>query len=175
MSVHPFEDGNGSIARAVSEKALGQALGWPAFTGLAAAILAKRKAYYAALEAANKCNEVTSWLAWFAATVIAAQRRSIARVEFLIDRTRLLDRLRRQLNARQEKVLLRMLRERPDGFQGGLSAGNYARITRASPATTTRDLADLVAVGALARTGERRHARYHLTIPLRPVAPAPVP
>ena len=64
-----------------------------------------------------------------------------------------------------------MLREGPEGFVGGLSAGNYMRITGASPATTTRDLAGLVASGALTRTGERRHARYHLAIPLRPVSP----
>jgi hypothetical protein len=62
-----------------------------------------------------------------------------------------------------------MLREGPEGFKGGMSAGNYAVITGASPATTTRDLADLVAKNALERTGERRHARYTLAIPLRTV------
>jgi Fic family protein len=56
------------------------------------------------------------------------------------------------------------LREGPDGFKGGLSAGNYASITGASPATTTRDLMDMVAKGALIRVGERRHARYSLAI-----------
>jgi Fic family protein len=78
----------------------------------------------------------------------------------------LLDRLRGQLNSRQEKALLRMLREGPEGFKGGLSADNYVGITGASPATTTRDLADMVARGALVRVGERRHARYHIAIPL---------
>ena len=53
-----------------------------------------------------------------------------------------------------------MLREGPDGFKGGLSAGNYATITGTSPATATRDLSDLVEKGALIRSGERRHARY---------------
>lgn len=61
-----------------------------------------------------------------------------------------------------------MFRERPEGFKGGLSAGKYSTITGASPATTTRDLADLVAKGALAREGERRYARYRLSVPLRP-------
>jgi Fic family protein len=61
-------------------------------------------------------------------------------------------------------ALLRMLREGPDGFKGGLSAGNYASITGASPATTTRDLADMVEKGALTRIGELRHARYHVAI-----------
>jgi Fic family protein len=170
-SIHPFEDGNGRIGRAISEKALAQALGRPALTSLAATILIRRKAYYRALEQANKANEITPWLSWFAGIALEAQARTAARVEFLIDKTRLLDRLRGQLSPRQEKALLRMLHEGPEGFKGGLSASNYASITGASPATTTRDLADLVAKGALLRTGERRHARYTVAIPLRPVLP----
>ncbi len=58
-----------------------------------------------------------------------------------------------------------MLREGPEGFSGGLSARNYTTITGASPATATRDLADMVDRGALLREGELRHARYYLTIP----------
>lgn len=170
-SVHPFEDGNGRIGRAIAEKALAQCFGRPTLIALAAAILARRKAYYAALEAANKGNEVTAWLSWFAGIAIEAQRRTTARVEFLIEKTRLLDRLRGQLNPRQEKALLRMLREGPEGFKGGMSAGNYIAITGASPATATRDLADLVNQGALLRIGERRHARYHIAIPVSKVSP----
>jgi Fic family protein len=169
-SIHPFEDGNGRVGRAIAEKALAQSIGQPTLTALAATILARRKNYYAALEAANKENEITPWLLWFAAVAIEAQRRTIAMVEFLIDKTKLLDRLRGQLNDRQEKALLRMFREGPEGFRGGLSAGKYSTITSASPATTTRDLADLVAKGALTREGERRHARYYLSIPSRPTA-----
>jgi Fic family protein len=170
-SIHPFEDGNGRIGRAIAEKALAQSLGQPTLTALAATILARRKNYYDALEAANKGNEITHWLMWFAGVAIEAQRRTIALVEFVIDKTKLLDRLKGQLNARQEKALLRMFREGPEGFRGGLSAGKYGTITGASPATTTRDLADLVAKGALVRKGERRYARYHLSVPLRPVSP----
>src|SRR5271165_195678 len=170
-SIHPFEDGNGRIGRAIAEKALAQGFGQPTLTALAATILLRRKAYYAALEAANKSNEVTAWLAWFAGIVIEAQRRSTAHVEFLLEKTRLLDGLRGELNPRQEKALLRMLEEGPDGFRGGLSAGNYAAITGASPATTTRDLAGLVEMGALLRQGERRHARYHLAISMPKVLP----
>lgn len=77
---------------------------------------------------------------------------------------RLLDRLRSGINERQQKALLRMFREGPEGFKGGLSAGNYSTITGASPATTTRDLADLVEKDALVRTGERRDARYTLNL-----------
>lgn len=168
-SIHPFEDGNGRIGRAISEKALAQSLGQPTLTALAATILARRRNYYEALEAANKENEITRWLMWFAGVAIEAQRRTIAFVEFLIDKTKLLDRLRGQLNERQEKALMRMFREGPEGFRGGLSAGKYRSITGASPATTTRDLADLVAKGALMRDGERRHVRYRLSVPLRSV------
>ncbi len=168
-SIHPFEDGNGRIGRAIAEKTLAQSLGQPTLTALAATVLARRKSYYEALEAANKENEITAWLMWFAGVAIEAQCRTIALVEFLIDKTKLLDRLRGQLNERQEKALLRMFREGPDGFKGGLSAGKYSTITGASPATTTRDLADLVEKGALVREGERRYARYRLSVPLRPV------
>jgi Fic family protein len=100
---------------------------------------------------------------------IEAQRRTLAFIEFIIDKTKLLDRLNGQLNDRQQKALLRMLREGPEGFTGGLNAGKYSSITGASPATATRDLADLTEKGALIREGERRHARYKLSVPLRPV------
>jgi len=170
-SIHPFEDGNGRIGRAIAEKVLAQSFGQPTLTALAATILSRRKAYDAALEAANKTNELTDWLAWFAGIAIEAQRRTTAQVEFLIEKTRLLDRLRERVNARQEKAVLRMLREGPEGFKGGLSAGNYASITDASPATATRDLADLVEKGALLRVGERRHARYQIAIAATKVSP----
>lgn len=168
-SIHPFEDGNGRIGRVISEKALAQGLGGAAHPALAETILARRRGYYDALSAANRNLNATDWLAWFGGITLEAQERTRARVEFLIDKTRLLDRVRDELNERQEKVLLRMLREGPTGFQGGLSAGNYVRIARTSPATARRDLGDLVAKGALRRTGERRHTRYHLPIRLRPV------
>ncbi|HKD62024.1 MAG TPA: Fic family protein [Terracidiphilus sp.] len=164
-SIHPFEDGNGRIGRAIAEKTIAQSVGQPLLLALATTILAHRKAYYDALERANRRIEVTEWLTWFASITLEAQQRSSADVEFIIAKTRLLDRLRGQINARQQKALLRMLREGPTGFKGGLSAGNYSTITGASTATTTRDLADLVEKNALTRTGERKHARYALNLP----------
>ena len=168
-SIHPFEDGNGRIGRAIAEKSLAESLGQPTLITLAATILLRRKAYYEALEAANKQNEITNWVAWFAGITIEAQRRTIALAEFLIDKTKLLDRLKGELNERQTKALVRMFREGPEGFKGGLSAGKYSAITGSSPATTTRDLSDLVAKEALIRDGELRHARYRLNVPLRAV------
>lgn len=168
-SIHPFEDENGRIGRAIAEKSLAESLGQPTLISLAATILLRRKTYYEALEAANKQNEITNWVAWFAGLTIEAQRRTIALVEFLIDKTKLLDRLKGSLNERQTKALLRMFREGPEGFQGGLSAGTYTAITGASPATATRDLSDLVLKAALTREGQLRHARYRLNVPLRAV------
>jgi Fic family protein len=168
-SIHPFEDGNGRIGRAIAEQSLAQNLGQPSLIALAATILARRARYYAALEAANKQNEITNWLAWFAGVTIEAQRRTIALIGFLIDRTKLLDGFTEKLNERQQRALPRMFKESPEGFKGGMSAGNSSTITGASPATTTRDLADPMEKGALIREGERRHARYKLSIPLRPV------
>jgi Fic family protein len=163
-SIHPFEDGNGRIGRAISEKAIAQNLGQPVLISLATVILAHRKDYYDALERANKQNEITDWLLWFAGIAIEAQQWTIAQVEFLIDKTKLLDRLRGSINARQQKALMRMLDEGPEGFKGGMSAGNYSTITGSPPATTTRDLADLVAKGAFVRRGELKHTRYELNL-----------
>jgi len=108
--------------------------------------------------------DIDAWLQWFAQQALQAQAEADELVRFLIDKAALMTRLSGQLNPRQEKALLRLLREGPQGFAGGLSAGNYARITSAPPATVTRDLADLVNKGALRRTGERKGARYWVVI-----------
>lgn len=165
VSVHPFEDGNGRIGRAIAEKSLAQSLGQPSLIALAYTIERERKAYYAALERNNTACEITDWLMYFAETVLQAQRHTLRRVEFLIAKSKLFDRLRGQLNDRQEKVMARMFREGVDGFKGGLSAENYISIARTSRATATRDLQDLVAKGALSRTGELRQTRYWLDLP----------
>lgn len=169
-SIHPFEDGNGRIGRAISEKALAQGLGQPSLTALSVMIERRRKEYYKALELAHRDNEVTAWLLWFANTVLEAQLHTQRWIDFLIAKTKLLDSLRNRINARQEKALLRMMREGPDGFEGGLSAGNYATITGAPPATARRDLSELVELGALIRTGERKGTRYWLPFGLSSAA-----
>jgi Fic family protein len=172
-SIHPFEDGNGRIGRAISEKALAQvaaqSAGAVAITSLAATILMRRREYYEHLEAASRSCEISEWLRWFAGVALEAQHRTRVQVEFLIDKARFLDGLRDRIDERQRRVLERVLREGPRGFSGGLSAGNYATIAKVSPATATRDLASLVEEGALERRGERRHARYHPRIALREV------
>ena len=164
VSIHPFEDGNGRIGRALAEKSLAQNLGQPSLIALAYTIERSRKAYYAALERNNKDIEVTNWFVYFAETILEAQRNTIKRLDFYVAKAKLYEKLRGQLNERQEKVIARMFREGIDGFKGGLSAENYISITKTSRATATRDLQDLVALGALTRTGELRHTRYHLNI-----------
>lgn len=164
VSIHPFEDGNGRIARALSEKALAQSLGQPSLIALAQTIERKRKDYYVALERNNKTSDITDWLTYFGRTVLDAQATSIERLEFYLAKARFYDELRGQLNERQDKVVARMFREGTADFKGGLSAENYIRITRTSRATATRDLQDLVSKGALRRTGELRHTRYYLNL-----------
>lgn len=164
VSIHPFEDGNGRIGRALSEKALAEGLNQPSLLALSRQIEKTRKAYYAALEQNNRTMEVSDWLVWFADTCLEAQDYSIALIDHLIAKTRMLDRLRGALNARQEKALVRMFNAGPEGFLGGLSAKNYIAITGAAAATARRDLADLIQKGALTRTGERKGTRYWLNL-----------
>jgi Fic family protein len=164
VCIHPFEDGNGRIGRAIAEKSLAQNLGQPSLIALAYTIERKRKDYYAALERNNKELEITPWLTYFASTVLEAQRTTIQRVDFFVAKTKFYETFRTKLNERQAKVIARLFREGIDGFKGGLSAENYISITGTSRATATRDLQDLVEKGALTRTGALRHTRYFLKL-----------
>lgn len=163
-TIHPFEDGNGRMARALAEKALSQAVGQPTLIALSQAIEKDKKSYYEALHRSSRDNEITAWLGYFADTVLQAQDTTQSMIEFLIQKTKLYDRVKNQLNGRQEKALARIFREGVEGFKGGLSAENYISITGAARATATRDLQDLVEKGVLIRTGALKSTRYHLNI-----------
>jgi Fic family protein len=165
VCIHPFEDGNGRIGRALAEKSLAQSLGQPSLIALAHTIERRRKDYYAALERNSGDNEITDWLTYFARTVLEAQDNTIKRVDFYVAKAKFHERLSGKLNERQDKVIARMFREGIDGFKGGLSAENYITIAKTSRATATRDLQHLVELGALRRTGELRHTRYFLNLP----------
>jgi Fic family protein len=162
VCIHPFEDGNGRIGRAIAEKALAQSFGEPTLIALAIMIEKHKKAYYDHLENNNKTNEITNWLSYFSQTVLDAQEYTQKYIDFLINKTKFYDKFRGKLNDRQEKVLARLFREGPDGFKGGLSAENYISITKTSRSTATRDLQELLIMGALTKTGETRHTRYYL-------------
>jgi Fic family protein len=163
-SVHPFEDGNGRLGRALAEKSLAQNIGQPSLIALAFTIERERKAYYDQLERHQKTLDVTPWLQWFGEIVLQAQTATLDRVGFFITKAHFYDLYRDQLNDRQAKSIARMFKEGPGGFKGGLSAENYISITGTSRATATRDLQELVEMEAFTRTGERRYTRYWLNL-----------
>lgn len=161
-SIHPFEDGNGRIGRALVEKLLSQALGHPTLIAVSQVIDRRKKEYYQYLAECNRSLQIDRWVVFFAEVILQAQQISIQQIEFMIYKAKLMNSLAGNINERQEKALLRMFEEGPEGFAGGLNAEKYIAITKASKATATRDLADLVAKGALLKTGELRHTRYWL-------------
>ena len=168
VTLHPFEDGNGRIARALTDMALAQDGGRPdGLIRMSARILAVRKDYYAALQEAQKPRhglDATAWLAWFLAQLEAACagtekviQRTLAKAAFWSARREL------QLNERQRKALNRPLDAGPGGFAGGLTARRYGSITHSSKPTATRDLKELLETGCLVSRGQRgRSASYDL-------------
>ena len=164
LAIHPFEDGNGRIARALSEKSISLGLGRPALISLSQTIEANKKAYYAALEAHNFKLDITDWLLYFGQALIDAQQNTINVIEFLIKKAKFFDEFSHLMNARQTKVANRIFREGHKGFEGGLSAENYIRISGASASTATRDLKDMVDKRMLNKTGELKSTRYRLNL-----------
>jgi Fic family protein len=163
-SIHPFEDGNGRIGRALSEKALSQGIGRPGCFSLSQAIDANRKGYYAALKEGQRSNEITAWINYFVNTVLQAQKNAEAQIEFTLKKARLFDRVGGALNDRQLKVVRRMLKEGPEGFEGGMSPKKYVAITGTSKPTATRDLQGLVEKMVLVSQGGGRSTSYHLNL-----------
>ncbi|MBC8206408.1 MAG: Fic family protein [Kiritimatiellales bacterium] len=161
-SIHPFEDGNGRIGRAIAQKALSQSMGRPALLSLSKAINAERANYYAALKTAQHSMEITDWVFWFVRMLLQAQEQAEAEIEFTLKKVKLFDRIRNQLNDRQLKVLQRMLKEGPEGFLGGLSAKKYIAIAKTSKPTATRDLQDLVGKQILIPSGGGRSTHYQI-------------
>lgn len=164
VTIHPFEDGNGRIGRAIVEKSLSQNMGQPTLVSISSAVNDKKKEYYEALELQNKNNQVTPWLLYFGKTIIEAQRRTIRQVEFTISKARFFATHKSNLNARQLRVVTRIFKEGPKGFSGGLSAKNYISIVKTTSSTATRDLKDLVEKGVFIKTGVLKHTRYSLIL-----------
>lgn len=162
--IHPFEDGNGRIGRALAEKAISQRLGYPALTSFSKVIDLNKKAYYSAIQACNHRLVIDSYLTYFAQLTLEAQRYTLKIVEFTINKNKFYANYLALLNPRQVKVINRVFEEGIEGFRGGLSAKNYQVISGASPATTTRDLQELVALNAFLKTGELKHTRYFLNL-----------
>jgi len=163
-SIHPFEDGNGRIGRALSEKALSQGLGRPALLSLSRSIEADRTGYYNALKQAQRSMDITGWIDWFIRMLLGSQKQAEAEMEFTLKKTRLFDRIGNLLNKRQEKVVRRMLKEGPSGFDGGMSAKKYMTIAKATKPTATRDLQDLVSKEVFIPAGGGRSTHYRINL-----------
>jgi len=146
-SIHPFEDGNGRIGRAISEKALSQSVGQPMLISLSRAIDENKKGYYEALHKASLSNELTHWIRYFVKIILKAQGQTEKQIEFTLKKARLFDRYRDLLNDRQFIIIKRMLEEGPQGFEGGMNARKYVSLTKTSKATATRDMQDLLEKG----------------------------
>lgn len=163
-SIHPFEDGNGRIGRMLIEKMLSQVVKRPVLIAVSKILEQRKKEYYSRLESCNQSLDANRWVEFFCDAVLQAQIESMGLLSFLITKTKVFASVSGLINSRQEKVLLKMFECGPDGFKGGLSAENYISITKTSRATATRDLAELVHIGVLVRTGELRYTRYWLNL-----------
>lgn len=160
-SIHPFEDGNGRIGRALAEKALSQTIGRPVMMSLSQAIEADKKSYYDALSSSQRKNEITEWLKYFVQVIYRAQISAGELIDFILIKTRFIDDFKNSFNERQLKAVLKML-ESPEGFEGGMTARKYGSITKTSKATATRDLQELVMLGALVPGGAGRNVHYEV-------------
>lgn len=163
-SIHPFEDGNGRIGRVLVEKILSQGVDKPILIAISKQLEQNKKQYYLELGKCNHTLDIQDWIIFFSNSILEAQQESVNLLNFLIEKAKLLLKLSGKINHRQEKALLRMFAEGLEGFKGGLSADNYTKMTKASRATATRDLTELVHLGALFKTGELRHTRYWLNV-----------
>ena len=162
VTLHPFEDGNGRVARALGDLFLARAEGSPQrFYSLSAQIQRERKDYYDILEHTQTgALDVTEWLAWF----LGALRRAVENAQHTLDAVLAKTRIGQReastpLNARQVKLLNRLL----DGFEGNLTSSKWAAIAKCSPDTALRDISELLALGVLRKTaGCGRSTAYEL-------------
>ncbi len=162
VTLHPFDDGNGRIARAIGDLMLARADGSSQrFYSLSAQIQRERNAYYDILERTQKDSmDVTPWLAWFFETLLRAVQQALVTLDDVLVKARFWHHWGMQaLNARQVKVLNRML----DGFDGKLTTSKWAALAKCSPDTALRDINDLLERGALRKSaGGGRSTSYEI-------------
>ena len=163
-SIHPFDDGNGRIGRALSEKVLSQGVGGGALLSLSNSIEANKRIYYKTLEDAQKSNEITGWITYFVHMVLDAQESAETLITFILQKSRFFGDYDNKLDKPHRKAINRMLEEGPKGFEGGMSAGKYISITGVSKATATRHLQYLTEIEALVQTGSGRSTRYQINL-----------
>jgi Fic family protein len=171
VTIHPFEDGNGRIARAVSDMALALDEGRSRrFYSMSARILSERAEYYDILEKTQRGNgDITQWLVWFLECMERALRAAEIQIKHAGEKARLWQGLSNTaLNPRQKKVINRLSESGRDGFEGGMTNNKYRRMTKTTRETAKRDLADLMEKGVLRRNpGGGRSTSYSLVWPDR--------
>ncbi|WP_334188306.1 Fic family protein [Noviherbaspirillum sp.] len=151
VTLHPFDDGNGRIARAIGDLLLARAEGSPQrFYSLSAQIQRERKAYYDILERTQKGTlDVTEWMAWFLATLHSAVDQAQHTLDAVLAKARFWQHwASTPLNERQAMLLNRLL----DGFEGKLTSSKWAAIAQCSPDTALRDVNELLARGVLRKS-----------------------
>ncbi|WP_374682819.1 Fic family protein [Accumulibacter sp.] len=162
VTLHPFDDGNGRIARALGDLLLARADGSPQrFYSLSAQIQRERRDYYEILERTQKGSlEVTDWLRWFLETLRGAVSTAQETLDAVLVKTRFWQRwATTPLNARQVKLVNRLL----DGFDGKLTSSKWAAIGKCSPDTALREINELLVLGVLRKTpGGGRSTAYEL-------------
>lgn len=162
--IHPFDDGNGRVGRAIADHALSQSLGYPTMACLATAIEGDKKSYYLQLEKASRGSlDVNVWLDYFADTINRAQEIAKEEVDFVLAKTRFYEVYGDQLNDRQARMVSRVFAEGRKGFEGGITTKKYEAITKCPNRTASRDLSDLVAKRIIIPLpGGGRTTRYEL-------------
>ncbi len=163
--IHPFDDGNGRVGRAIADHALSQLLGYPTTACLATAIEGDKKSYYLQLGKSSRGSlDINDWLDYFADRVIKAQEIAREEVDFVLAKTRFYEAYGDQLNGRQARMVSRVFAEGRKGFEGGVTTRKYEAITKCPNRTASRDLSDLVAKGIIIPLpGGGRTTRYELT------------
>jgi Fic family protein len=162
VTIHPFDDGNGRIARAIADMALARSEGSAQrFYSMSAQIRVERKAYYDILETTQQGDlDVTNWLLWFLNCLDHAFNGAEKTLASILAKAAFWERLKGEvINERQQRVLNKLL----DGFQGKLTSSKWAQLTKISPDTALRDITDLVHRGILQKdAGGGRSTSYSL-------------
>jgi len=161
-SIHPFEDGNGRIGRAIIEKCLSDSLGKQIMMSISQTIEKNKNKYYAELKKAQQTLEINSWLLYFSQTLVDAQKSALEILDFSVKKGLFFDKYKAIMNSRQTKAINKMLDAGKDGFEGGMTAKKYISITKTTKATATRDLQELVEVGVLLQNLAGRSTNYTL-------------
>ncbi len=162
--MHPFEDGNGRIGRALAEKALAEKLETPVFISLSKCIERNKKQYYEEIKKAQRSLDVNDWLIYFCNLILEAQEDAKQTVLFTIKKTKFFYKYSDLLNERETKAIRKMMEYGKDGFEGGMTARKYISINKTTKPTATRDLQHLTEIGAFERQGLGRGVSYKLNI-----------